>query len=94
MKWQASLGPRQSSVSTAVPSGRILLRARHKPELDGLPLKAASAKIRLVKGGAPKMYRVVLQQLGCGCHVGFSCTHGIKVGDAGQVRRDKDRSQD
>ena len=81
---QVSVGPRVSPAPVVAP-GEILLRGRHKPELDGLPLTVASAKIHLTKGGVPKVYRVVLQP-GFGCCVGFCCTHAIQTGDAGQVR--------
>ncbi|CAM9419849.1 unnamed protein product [Ascophyllum nodosum] len=78
-----SVGPRVSPAPVVAP-GEILLRGRHKPELDGLPLTVASAKIHLTKGGVPKVYRVVLQP-GFGCCVGFCCTHAIQTGDAGQI---------
>ncbi|CAM9095986.1 unnamed protein product, partial [Hapterophycus canaliculatus] len=67
-----------------VPGGRVILRMRQNPELNGLPLTATSAKVRLVKGGAPRIFRVILQP-SLGCCVGFSCTHDIETGDAGGI---------
>ncbi|CAN0342144.1 unnamed protein product [Ectocarpus sp. 12 AP-2014] len=67
-----------------VPGGRLIMRVKHDLEPNGLPFTAKSAKIRLVKGGAPRVFRVLLQP-GLGCCIGFFCTHEIETGDAGQV---------
>eukprot|EP00752_Nemacystus_decipiens_P010794 g9601.t1 len=70
--------------SKPVPGGRVVMCARHDPRRSGLPFTATSAKVRLKKGGTPRVFRVLLQP-GVGCCVGFCCTHGIEAGDAGQV---------
>lgn len=41
-------------------------------------------QVRLTKGGAPRVFRVLLHP-GLGCCVGFGCTHDVETGDAGQV---------
>lgn len=55
---------------------------------DRLPLR----QIRLVKGGAPRVFRVLLQP-GLGCCIGFFCTHEIETGDAGQVWEEAGHNQ-
>ncbi|CAM9990327.1 unnamed protein product, partial [Sphacelaria rigidula] len=75
-----------------VPAGPIALRARYSSEANGLPITVVSTKIRLLKGGAPRVYRVILQP-GLGCCVGFCCTHDIGTGDAGKVWEDAGFSQ-
>lgn len=67
-----------------VPGGSVILRTRHNSEGDGLPLTTTSTKLRLSKGGVPRVFRVILQP-GLGCCVGFRSTHNVEVGDAAQV---------
>lgn len=76
-------GPASKNLK-AVSGGGIILRTRHIPTRSGLPLTAATTSLRLSKGGASRVFRVILQP-GLGCCVGFGCTHNIETGDAGQV---------
>eukprot|EP00903_Cladosiphon_okamuranus_P015705 g14497.t1 len=70
--------------SKPVPGGRVVMSASYDPHGSGLPFTATSAKVRLTKGGTPRVFRVLLQP-GVGCCVVFCCSHGIETGDAGQV---------
>ncbi|CAN0029382.1 unnamed protein product [Discosporangium mesarthrocarpum] len=64
--------------------GQIALRSRYVPG-RGLPVSASSTKIRLLKGGRPRIFRMLLQP-GLGCSVRFDSTHDIRTGEAPKAR--------